>query len=181
MMLHICGTSNEIALIHCTTIIFPVINDEYRYCCNSNLTSVAVAIRLGFVPIGLFCIDAFDACDARLESALWCAYTVLLGLGFWISTLIFFTPYSYVNTTVECADFDKKLFVCNANRIRNMDFPSKMVPGIFLLEFWLFYFGLATLWGTENPPVDKDPRISKLKGSLPRRQAFLNILIWKRP
>jgi hypothetical protein len=44
-----------------------------------------------------------------------------------------------------------------------------------------FQFELAILLATTNPPDGDDPRISKLKGSLPRRQTFFSILIQKRP
>jgi hypothetical protein len=58
-------------------------------------------------------------------------------------------------------------------------FSAKTVLEIFILKSGLFrgffQFGLATLWGTQNLPDDNGPRISKLKGSLPRRQTFLNI------
>jgi hypothetical protein len=42
-----------------------------------------------------------------------------------------------------------------------------------------FQFGLATLRGTKNPLVSMNPRISKIKCSLPRRQSLFKHLNMK--
>jgi hypothetical protein len=54
-------------------------------------------------------------------------------------------------------------------------FCQKCSGNFFYTKIWTFFLVMAgKLRGTKNPPDGNDPRISKLKLSLPQRQILLN-------